>query len=302
MVLDANVDPRRVWYDANLDQDIAFERVIDLFFAWTAKYDATYHLGDTAAEVEDAYYAERAALTAEPMGTLGPDELTDAMLLPGYVQALWPDLAQALSDLIALDDAAAMTSWYEAFDGPGQDNGYAMYLATICTDAPWEDIDTLIADSTAVDVDHPFFTWGNAWFNAPCSFWPSAAAQPVDVGGTQPILLAGETVDAATPFTGSLEVRRRFPSSALIGVDGGTTHANTLAGNPCVDEPIYQYLRDGTLPARDGDGVMGADVTCDPLPEPVPATSAAVTASAGSHRPAADVLWTRHLAPGHAPR
>ena len=79
----ANVDPRRVFYDSNLDQDIAFERVIDLFFAWTATYDDTYHLGDTAAEVETAYYAERAALTAEPVGALGPDELSDAILLPG---------------------------------------------------------------------------------------------------------------------------------------------------------------------------------------------------------------------------
>jgi pimeloyl-ACP methyl ester carboxylesterase len=54
MVLDANVDPRRVWYDANLDQDVAFETVIDLFFAWVAKYDSAYGLGDSAAEVEAA--------------------------------------------------------------------------------------------------------------------------------------------------------------------------------------------------------------------------------------------------------
>ena len=300
MVLDANVDPRRVWYDANLDQDVAFETVIDLFFGWVAKYDSVYGLGDTAAEVESAYYAERSALTATPIGVLGPDELTDALLLPGYVQALWPDLAQALSDLVVRDDATAMTGWYQAFDGPGDDNGTAIYLATICTDAPWRSIDTLLADTAVVDLDHPFFSWGNAWFNAPCSFWHAPSVTPVSVGGSEPILLIDETLDAATPFPGSIEVRRRFPNSSLIAVGGGTTHANSLAGNPCVDEPIFAYLRDGTLPPRTGQAVGGADVGCDPLPEPVPAVSAVtVSAGGGTHRAVAEarLLLGRHL--GH---
>ncbi len=34
MVLDSNVDPRRAWYRANLDQDVAFDRNIGLFFDW----------------------------------------------------------------------------------------------------------------------------------------------------------------------------------------------------------------------------------------------------------------------------
>jgi pimeloyl-ACP methyl ester carboxylesterase len=296
MVLDANVDPRRVWYGANLDQDVAFETVIDLFFAWVAKYDDVYGLGATADDVEKAYYAERAALTANPIGTLGPDELTDAMLLPGYVQALWPDLAQALSDLVVDGDAAAMTGWYEAFDGPGDDNGFAMYLATSCTDAPWPSLGRLLEDSAAIDRKHPFFTWGNAWFNAPCSWWQGDARQPVWVHGGQPLLLIDETLDAATPFPGSLEVRRRFEHSVLIAVDGGTTHANSLAGNPCVDEPIFAYLRDGSLPARDGDGVGGSDVTCLPLPEPTPATAAsAAMTGGGAHRLLSSPTWSRHL-------
>jgi len=45
MVLDSNVDPRRVWYDANLDQDVSFETVIQLFFKWVARYDSVYGLG-----------------------------------------------------------------------------------------------------------------------------------------------------------------------------------------------------------------------------------------------------------------
>ena len=42
MVLDSNVDPRTVWYQANLDQDPAFEITINKFFDWVALHDDAY--------------------------------------------------------------------------------------------------------------------------------------------------------------------------------------------------------------------------------------------------------------------
>ncbi len=59
MVLDGNVNDRGVWYDAQLEQDKAFERNIKFFFGWIAKYDSDYHLGTTEAAVEKAYYTMR---------------------------------------------------------------------------------------------------------------------------------------------------------------------------------------------------------------------------------------------------
>ncbi len=50
-VLDANVDPRRVWYAANLDQDRAFQTVIDLFFGYLADHEDVFGLGATQQEV-----------------------------------------------------------------------------------------------------------------------------------------------------------------------------------------------------------------------------------------------------------
>ena len=78
-------------------------------------------------------------------------------------------------------------------------------------------------------------------------------------------------LDAATPFTGSLEVRKLFPNSVLIEGVGGTTHAGSLSGVACTDDAIADYLANGTLPAR----VPGnrSDVKCDagPAPAPTPA-------------------------------
>jgi pimeloyl-ACP methyl ester carboxylesterase len=37
LIMDSNVDPRHVWYQANLAQDIAFNRNVDIWFGWLAK-------------------------------------------------------------------------------------------------------------------------------------------------------------------------------------------------------------------------------------------------------------------------
>jgi len=75
LVMDSNVDPRKVWYAANLDQDRAFNRNIKIWFGWLAKYNKVYHLGTTEKAVEKLFYREEAALLKHPAGgVIGPDE------------------------------------------------------------------------------------------------------------------------------------------------------------------------------------------------------------------------------------
>ena len=285
MVLDANVDPRKVWYQANLDQDVAFERVMNIWFGWIARYDDVYDLGSTRAEVRRLWFAERERLRRHPAGGLiGGSEWTDAFLPAGYAQFFWPGLAAVFAGWIHNGDAEALKEAYDGAVGVGDDNGYAVYLAVECTDARWPtNWNRWRRDNWRLHRNHPFFTWANAWFNAPCVFWHARPGTPVHIDGRRvpPILLLGETLDAATPFSGSLEVRRRYPTSRLIATRGGTTHANSLAGNACVDDPIAAYLANGTLPPRRPG--RGPDVVCAPLPQPVPtAEAASSTASANS--------------------
>jgi hypothetical protein len=86
-----------------------------------------------------------------------------------------------------------------------------------------------------------------------------------------------ETLDAATPYSGSLVVRKLFPNASLIALPGGTSHAFSLFGDECVDGQIAAYLANGTLPTRKPGN--RADTTCAPLPVPDP-TEAAASASA----------------------
>jgi len=284
MVLDSNVDPRRVWYDANLDQDGAFETVIQLFFKWVARYDDVYGLGRSRRAVEAKYYSALATLAATPRGELGAAEWTDAFLVAGYVQAAWPDVAAALAAYVSDDDPGPALDLFHDFVDTTDDNGYAMYLATECTEGFWPSRWSVWRrDNARIARDAPYLTWDNAWTNAPCAFWRAESSSPIEVRDHRipPILLLGETLDPATPFSGSLEVRDRFQASSLIATEGGTTHANSLfGGNACVDDRVGAYLADGSVPTR----VSGAgpDVVCPATPEPVPvaATTAARTRAA----------------------
>ena len=270
MVLDSNVDPRRVWYGANLDQDAAFQTTVEAWFRWMARADDTYHLGSTTLEVEQRYAALVAELRRHPGdGVLGPDELNDTVLEAGYDASWWPELAEALAEEVLGGDPGRMISDWRSINEPTDDNGYAVYLAVDCTDAAWPtDWATWQRDSARVNARASFETWPNTWFNAPCLTWPAKPHQPVAVDGRDapPALLIDQTLDAATPYAGSLEVRSRFPRARLLAEPGGTTHADSLSGNVCVDTAIARYLASGTLPARRPGRT--ADATCRPLPEP----------------------------------
>ncbi|MBO0869252.1 MAG: alpha/beta fold hydrolase [Micromonosporaceae bacterium] len=287
MVLDSSVDPHEVWYQLGLQEDVAFETNIKLWFGWVAKYDSVYHLGSTEQAVEQLWYRERDALRGAPAGgVVGPDEFSDLFQIPGYDQSFWPSLADAFAGWVHNADAETLIGWYQAFDNPGDDNAFAVFNAVTCTDAPapgnWS---TWQADADRVSAVAPFFTWPSLWYSAPCLYWPAPPGRPTTVDGSRvaPALLVDEELDALTPFEDSLEVRRLFPRSVLLAEPGGTTHAGTLVGNACVDDTIAGYLATGALPPREpGDG---PDALCDPLPQPLPDAAAPHTAAPGVAAP-----------------
>jgi len=278
MVLDGNVNPARVWYDANIDQDLAFDKNIKIYFRWVAKYDRVYHLGKTAKAVERLFYSEKAKLAGAPAaGVIGPSEFTDIFLQAGYYVFGWEEIAQAFDAWVHKHDPQPLKKLYDKNNPqePGADNGYAIYLAVQCTDVKWPMAWTKwTADNWEIHRKAPFETWANAWYNAPCRTWAGKPGIPTSVSGegVPPILLISETLDAATPFNGSLEVRKRFPRSALIEGVGGTTHAGSLFGDECVDNTVAAYLATGVLPKRKAG--ERSDKRCPPIPQPNPANGA----------------------------
>jgi pimeloyl-ACP methyl ester carboxylesterase len=301
MVFDGTVDPRDVWYEANLNQDTAFDRNINIWFKWVAKHDKTYRLGTTTAAVRKRFYATRNALYANPVTApggvhgrsdkLGGSEWTDAFLYAGYYESTWTDLAATFSAFVNNGDVAALEASYLDASGFGDDNGYAVYLGVQCTDTSWpKSWKTWRDDNNRIARKAPFLAWSNAWYNEPCRHWPAPARTPKKIDGSKvgSVLLLSETLDAATPYAGSKQVRKLFPNASLVATKGGTTHSNSLNGYRCVDGKIARYLYNGKLPKR----VKGnrADAYCKAVPQPRPGPAATSGQLQGQSEKATTVL------------
>ena len=277
MVLDSTVDPQGVWYQDNIDQDYAFQGRMQAFFGWVAQYDSSYHLGSTAAQVQQAWYKARNRLAAHPISgpsgpLIGADELDDTFLLGGYDNTLWPGLAQALSAYLVQNSATAMISQYEQ-NGVQNENEFAVYNAVQCSDVNWpRNWAKWNSDTEQVYKTAPYQAWDNAWYNAACAFWPvKGPAQPMKIGasGLPGILMLQGTLDAATPYAGAQDAHKDLPTARMVVVQGGGNHGQSLESpaDSCVQSYLNNYLANGALPGQSG----LVNATCAPVPDPTPA-------------------------------
>src|ERR1039457_6386922 len=161
-------------------------------------------------------------------------------LAAGYYEQTWLQLGHAFTAWANSHSATAgkdIVSLYEASDTPGNDNEFAVYNRVQCTDIQspqsWA---RRSKDNRKVNRNAQFETWSNAWYNAPCLYWPAPARTPEHITGkkTSSALLIDETLDAATPFEGSQEVRKLFPHSVLLAGPGGSARAAGPSGALCV--------------------------------------------------------------------
>ncbi|HEY2578122.1 MAG TPA: alpha/beta hydrolase [Streptosporangiaceae bacterium] len=278
MVLDSTVGPGGVWYQDNIDQDYAFQGRMTAFFAWTARYDSTYHLGSTAAQVEHGWYRVRTHLAADPIRgpsgpMIGPDEFDDTFLQGGYEDTLWPGLATALSAYYQSGAASQLVSEYHQY-GSQSENEFAVYNAVECSDVSWpRSWAKWNSDTRRVYRTAPYQAWDNTWFNAACAFWPvHGPAHPLQIKGSglPGILMIQGALDPATPYAGATQAHRLLPSSRMVVVTGGGNHGQSLSypPNTCVNGYLNRYLATGAVPEAGGAGAVNA--SCPALAAPSP--------------------------------
>lgn len=273
MIVDSVVDPSRenIWYQANLNQDIAFEGRWKDWEDWVAAHDAAFHLGTTRAAVQAQWLRLRATAKRNPIGgVVGPAELISFFQSAPYYDSSWVPVATVFSEYVAgntqaLVDAAA-PDLSDTAGNIASENGNAVYTAVECTDAKWPTSwRKWDRDNTRLNADYPFMTWANAWLNLPCATWPVPRRTPVDVTthqGLPPVLIVQSTRDAATPYQGAVELHHRFKGSRLITERDAGSHGVTGLVNPCVNDRVDAYLLTGKLDT--------ADVTCAPHATPTP--------------------------------
>ncbi|MEV6618825.1 alpha/beta hydrolase [Streptomyces sp. NPDC051051] len=273
MVVDSVVNPSRekIWYEANLDQDVAFEGRWKDWQDWVAANDATFHLGTTRAAVQAKWLDLRATAKKSPLGgVVGPAELISFFQSAPYYDSSWVPVATVFSKYVAGDtqalvDAAA-PDLSDTAGNAASENSNAVYTAVECTDAKWPTSWTRWnRDNTRLHKDHPFMTWANAWMNLPCATWPVKQQTPVNVKthkGLPPVLIVQSERDAATPYEGAVELHQRFKGSRLITEKDAGSHGVTSLANSCINTRVDTYLLTGKLDT--------ADVTCAPHATPKP--------------------------------
>ena len=273
MVLDSTVDPTGVWYADNVAQDYAFQGRIEAFFAWVAKYDGTYHLGSTAAQVQAAWYQARNQLLAHPVNGEDRGRRVRRHLLAGRL------LLRALAGL----GAGALVVPERRADRrpgqpvPGERRAERERVRRLQRGAVLGR--QLAAQLRLLDVGHradlppaPFQAWDNAWFNAACAFWPvQGPAKPLQIkgAGLPGILMLQGTLDAATPYAGAQDAHKLLPSARMVVVEGSGNHGQSFEqpSNSCVQGYVNAYLGTGALP--EAPGLVNA--TCPAVPAPTPA-------------------------------
>ncbi|NUR05350.1 MAG: alpha/beta hydrolase, partial [Streptomyces sp.] len=241
--------------------------------------------GTDPAKVEAKWYAMRKAVAKKPAGgKVGASELEDTFVPGGYYNGYWPYLAEAFAAYVNDKKSDPLVEAYQNFgavDASG-DNGYSVYASVQCRDSSWpRDWNQWRKDNWAVYDKAPFMVWNNAWYNAPCAFWPTDSLKPVHVANDKlpPVLLFQATNDAATPYEGGATVHRLLAGSSFVVEQGGGNHGITLAGNACLDKYLAAYLSDGTVPRSGGP----IDAVCPKTPDPKPLSSkGALSAKAAS--------------------
>ncbi|MEU6820238.1 alpha/beta hydrolase [Streptomyces atriruber] len=282
MALDSLVDPTGVWYDDNLRQDHAFDDRHKALMAWIARHDSTYGLGKDPDKVEAKWYAMRKALAKKPAGKkVGAAELEDTFIPGGYYNGYWPHLAKAFAAYVNDRNSKPLVAAYESLGAvdAGGENSYSVYTAVQCRDVQWpRDWRTWRDDNDRIHEKAPFSTWNNAWYNAPCAFWPTHHLSPPDVANSElpPVLLFQATDDPATPYDGAVNLHRKLQGSRLVVEQGGGNHGITLSGSKCLDRHLTVYLTTGKVPAGGGE----VDAVCKALPDPKPPKAAKSTKAA----------------------
>ncbi|MFE3882434.1 alpha/beta hydrolase [Streptomyces lydicus] len=285
MLVDSVVNPARenVWYQANLDQDVAFETRWGDWKKWVAKNDATYHIGDTPEKVQAAWEKLRATAKKNPIsGVVGPAELTGFFQNAPYYDSMWAPVAEVWSAYLSGNTKPlvenAGPNLLDLAGNKSAENGNAVYTAVECNDAKWPTSwRKWDRDNTRTHQQAPFMTWANAWMNLPCATWPVKQQRPVEVQtgkGLPSVLIVQSTRDAATPYGGAVELHHRFKGSRLITERDAGSHGVTGQVNPCINDRVDAYFLEGKTDAK--------DVTCAPHATPQPSKSTAKAAAKGA--------------------
>lgn len=245
IVLDGVTDPSQDLEGFLAAQTAAFERQLTSILSNCGGLE-TCPVEDPAALFDEvAGQLENSPLTVAD-GKIGPAELSVAAVAVTYVDGAELDLIPGLVDA-KNGDGETLAYLADIYYGVTE---FDPYLAIECVDQPhpvgnaeWEAFaDRLAGISPRI---------GGSVANEllPCANWPVPVARTPKMPtapGAPPILVVGNSGDAATPIEQAVKMAESLESGILVTSEG---LGHTSYGNSCVDKITSAYLLDLKTPS-----------------------------------------------------
>lgn len=250
MVLDGVVDPALGYQEFLEGQAVAFEAAFERSAAQCAAAGAAVC---GVADLTDAYDRVAAAVDRAPLPggdvPVGPAVLSTAAISATYGTEGWRELGPALAQALE-GDGAGLWDLAAAYYDFG---GFTSYAAVVCIDSPPpRGADEYRRFAQSARDAAPRFGGAVANELLACATWPVppvGEAEALRGVGAPPVLVIGNTGDAATPYANAVTVAGRLESGVLVTVesDGHTA----VGSNACVDALVERYLIQLTVPPPD---------------------------------------------------
>lgn len=246
MVLDGVVDPTQDLEELLTGQAIAFEASIDQSFAACAA-------STSCAVIDPATSYDRLAaqVEVEPLAVPGRDPVgPTALAFAALSSAYDPARADTFITALAAAERGDGSPLRQLADLYFASTGYTEYASVVCTDNPHPvGADEHRAMTERMAAVAPRFGASIASEMAPCAFWDAPVTGrpgPITAAGAPPILVVGNTGDAATPFAAAERVADDLESGVLL-THRGTGHTS-FNSDACVRQVVQLYLVDLAIP------------------------------------------------------
>lgn len=183
--------------------------------------------------------------------SLSEGQFQSALGAPLYSKSEWPLLQRSLALADRRGEFRALAALSLTYD---LEANLQLLDAVNCLDSPWtRDRATAVDQAKDIDNASPHFGDSGLTSTLTCAAWPTPP-QPLDTTpptGAPPPIVVGTTNDPATPYKNSVTLARSLPGATLLTYRGDGHTAYLGQHGPCVDDPITQYLVDGTRPPND---------------------------------------------------
>ena len=214
--------------------------------AFTRFLDRCLECSPSASQaLADAYTHAEAGTLQSGGQAVGPSDVARSAILANY-SSIADRIPQWLSSA-GVGDGSGVLSRSDTYLGLA---GFDVYTAVRCLDATHLESNAAYAEFVErVRAKAPLLGVPVAMELLPCASWPvpSKPLQPISDITAPPMLILGNTSDAATPYADAVAVISRLSNAVLITYQGAG-HLSFGRGSACVDDATLAYLIDLDLP------------------------------------------------------